>query len=221
MKKVNAFDLIYFGGTNIILLCNIYVYKYIPLRNSFCESSSEDLLTLPLFLKIHLYFTDAQPQPPHFSDLWPKTNSSRSKSLPLRQSNILCSINIFHFCFLCENFFQNYFNRYFLWPPQLPHAKRDRVVFHSFLYWTHLLFDIYVHCTSLQSSIEFSKKKFDIYVLSCSKSFLTLSLTCEHTRVSVCCTFRLQIHIFWVIAFSSSTTSILESEFFFPLDFLA
>ena len=97
MKKVNAFDLIYFGGTNIILLCNIYVYKYIPLRNSFCESSSADLLTLQLFLKIHLYFTDAQPQPSHFADAWPKTNSSRSKSFPLRQSNILCSINIFHF----------------------------------------------------------------------------------------------------------------------------
>ena len=158
MKKVNAFDLIYFGGTNIILLCNIYVYKYIPLRNSFCESSSADLLTLQLFLKIHLYFTDAQPQPPHFVDLWPKTNSSRSKSSPLRQSNILCSINIFHFSSSVWDFFQNYFNRYFLWPRQLPHAKRDRVVFHSFLYWTHLLFDIYVHCTSLQSSIEFSKK---------------------------------------------------------------
>ena len=96
MKKVNAFDLIYFGGTNIILLCNIYVYKYIPLRNSFCESSSADLLTLQLFLKIHLYFTDAQPQPTHLADLWPKTNSSRSKSSPLCQPNILCSLNIFH-----------------------------------------------------------------------------------------------------------------------------
>ena len=111
MKKVNAFDLIYFRGTNIILLCNIYVYKYIPLRNSFCESSSADLLTLQLFLKIHLYFTDAEPQPPHFADSWPKTNSSRSKSFPLRQSNILCSINIFHFCFLCEIFFSELFQQ--------------------------------------------------------------------------------------------------------------
>ena len=83
MKKVNAFDLIYFRGTNIILSCNIYVYKYIPLRNSFCESSSADLLTLQLFLKIHLYFTDAQPQPTHFVDSWPKTDSSRRKSSPL------------------------------------------------------------------------------------------------------------------------------------------
>ena len=109
MKKVNAFDLIYFGGTNIILLCNIYVYKYIPLRNSFCESSSADLLTLQLFLKIHLYFTDAQPQPPHLADLWPKTNSSRSKSSPLRQSNILCSINIFHY--FCVRFSSELFQQ--------------------------------------------------------------------------------------------------------------
>ena len=130
MKKVNAFDLIYFRGTNIILLCNIYVYKYIPLRNSFCESSSADLLTLQLFLKIHLYFTDAQPQPSHFVDSWPKTNSSRSKSSPLRQSNILCSINIFHY--FCVRFFQNYFNRYFLWPRQLSHAKRDQSCFSQF-----------------------------------------------------------------------------------------
>ena len=200
MKKVNAFDLIYFGGTNIILLCNIYVYKYIPLRNSFCESSSADLLTLQLFLKIHLYFTDAQ-----------KPILQEAKVLHFANQTFSVR-SIFSFFLSVWDFFQNYFNRYFLWPRQLSHAKRDRVVFHSFLYWTHLLFDIYVHCTSLQSSIEFSKKKFDIYVLSCSKSFLTLSLTCEHTRVSVCCTFRLQIHIFWVIAFSSSTISILESE---------
>ena len=109
MKKVNAFDLIYFRGTNIILLCNIYVYKYIPLRNSFCESSSADLLTLQLFLKIHLYFTDAQPQPTHFVDSWPKTDSSRRKSSPLRQSNILCSFNIFHY--FCVRFFSELFQQ--------------------------------------------------------------------------------------------------------------
>ena len=109
MKKVNAFDLIYFRGTNIILLCNIYVYKYIPLRNSFCESSSADLLTLQLFLKIHLYFTDAQPQPSHFADAWPKTNSSRSKSSPLRQSNVLFSINIFHY--FCVRFSSELFKQ--------------------------------------------------------------------------------------------------------------
>ena len=154
MKKVNAFDLIYFGGTNIILLCNIYVYKYIPLRNSFCESSSADLLTLQLFLKIHLYFTDAQPQPPHFVDLWPKTKKQKFSTSPIKHSLFYQYLSLF----LCEIFFRIISTGTFSDHDSFHTQNVIKAVFHSFLYWTHLLFDIYVHCTSLQSSIEFSKK---------------------------------------------------------------